>query len=113
MKQDQVTPLLQTLNKDQRQLFNHIHKHCKDKVHDPQIRPFHIFLTGGAGTGKSQLIKCIRHGCVKVLLTFAENPENVTVLPVAYTGTAAYNIGGKPFIQLSVFTTPQCLKTTG
>ncbi|KAJ8034442.1 ATP-dependent DNA helicase PIF1 [Holothuria leucospilota] len=114
LKQSEITPLLQSLNKQQRQLFNHVHKHCKDKTQDPLIQPFHIFLTGGAGTGKSQLIKCIKHECAKVLSAFQDNPDNITILLVAYTGTAAYNVGGQTIHSaLSIYSTSMPYKPLG
>jgi len=56
--------------------------------------PFHIFLTGGAGTGKSFTIKCIFHEVNRILTRISGNPDLPVALLVAYTGTAAVNIGG-------------------
>ncbi|KAJ8019346.1 ATP-dependent DNA helicase PIF1 [Holothuria leucospilota] len=95
MYQEDIRPLLQTLNVKQKQLFNHVHNHCKQIAQGYSPKPFHVFLTGGAGTGKSQLIKCVTNECRKVLSPTCENPESITVLLVAYTGTAAYNVGGQ------------------
>ena len=52
-------------------------------------------MTGGAGTGKSHLIKHIHYEFDKILTAQKENPDSPIVLLVAYTGTAAYNIGGQ------------------
>ena len=52
-------------------------------------------MRGGAGTGKSHLIKCIHYEFDKILTAQKENPDSPIVLLVAYTGTAAYNIGGQ------------------
>jgi ATP-dependent exoDNAse (exonuclease V) alpha subunit len=63
--------------------------------HVQDVKPFTIFLTGGAGTGKSHLIKHIHYEFDKILTAQKENPDSPIVLLVAYTGTAAYNIGGQ------------------
>ena len=56
------------------------------------VEPFHIFLTGGAGTEKSHLVTCIQAEVERTLLPASENPDSPVVLLVAYSGTAAYNI---------------------
>jgi ATP-dependent exoDNAse (exonuclease V) alpha subunit len=63
--------------------------------HVQDVKPFTIFLTGGTGTGKSHLIKRIHYEFDKILTAQKENPDSPIVLLVAYTGTAAYNIGGQ------------------
>ncbi|KAJ8027670.1 ATP-dependent DNA helicase PIF1 [Holothuria leucospilota] len=93
--QSEITSMLRTLNNEQRQLFNHMQQWSKHKVNDNDTKPPYIFLTGGAGTGKSQLIKCITHELRKCFSKIAESPDDITVLLVAYTGTAAFNIHGQ------------------
>ena len=56
--------------------------------------PFHIFLSGGGGCGKSHLIKTIYNSVNKVFLHQSENPEKPRVLVLAPTGVAAINING-------------------
>lgn len=79
--------MMRKLNDKQRQLFNRISKWCDDKARDPTVPPFHIFLTGGVGTGKSQ--------AQKAFVSMTESSDNITVLLVADTGTAAFNISGE------------------
>ena len=112
--QETITAMLRQLNKEQRQLFNHIHKWAKQKVHNNQAQPIHVFLTGGAGTGKSQVINCITHELRKLFVQIAESPDDITVLLVAYTGTAAFNINGQTIHSaLSIFNTSLPYKSLG
>jgi hypothetical protein len=90
---DQMKPLLQSMNEKQKEVFYHVRNWCLQKVQHKNPEPFYLHVTGGAGTGKSHLIKCIYHEASK-LLKNPENPEEVKVLLTAPTGTAAFNIGG-------------------
>ena len=64
---------------------------------------YKIFLSGPGGTGKSHVIKMIRHDNVKLFHRFylcsgddgmQSSTEDVITLLCAYTGTAAFNIDG-------------------
>jgi len=59
------------------------------------MQPFHIFLIGGAGVGKSHLIKALYHTMVRSLREAGENPDELLAILTAPTGTAAYNNGSK------------------
>ena len=56
--------------------------------------PFYVFVTGGAGVGKSHLIKAVYHTMVRSLRQAGQNPDELLAILSAPTGTAAYNIGG-------------------
>ena len=59
-----------------------------------QVEPIYLFLTGGGGAGKSNLIKTIYHTAVKTFRHPTFNPELPTVLLMAPTGVATINIDG-------------------
>lgn len=54
--------------------------------------PIHLFVTGGARTGKSYLIKAIQHKAKPLLAPVALHLDDITVLIMAPTGTVAYNL---------------------
>ncbi|KAI8514787.1 hypothetical protein Bbelb_073780 [Branchiostoma belcheri] len=87
-------PMMQSLNPKQQEVFYFVRKWCMETAQGKRPDPFHIFLTGGAGTGKSHLIKCICYEATRLLQQTQENPDSVSVLLAAPTGTAAFNIGG-------------------
>ncbi len=75
-------------------MFNTIRQWCIQKVTGQNPKPFHVFLSGGAGTGKSHLIKAVQYEANRLLRQASYNAEETKVLLTAPTGTAAFNIGG-------------------
>ena len=83
--------LLRSLNLRQREFFSHIvHRiKCKDE-------PIYAFLTGGAGAGKSVVIRALYQSLYRSLnLRDGENPDDIRILLCAYMGFAAFNISGQ------------------
>ncbi|KAK0145467.1 ATP-dependent DNA helicase PIF1 [Merluccius polli] len=85
--------LLRSLNEEQSAVFYAVRQWCLQKLLGQNPDPLRLFITGGAGTGKSHLIKAIHYESTRLLSQIAENPEDITVLLTAPTGVAAYNIG--------------------
>jgi len=57
--------------------------------------PLRLFLSGGAGVGKSTVTNALYEALIRFLnSTAGENPDNVKVLKTAPTGKAAFNIKG-------------------
>ena len=82
--------LLRSLNMKQRQFYNHVIHWIKTKS-----EPIYAFLTGGAGVGKSVVIKCLYQTLYRILnLKEGEDPDDKRILLCAFTGKAAYNING-------------------
>ena len=52
-------------------------------------------MQGGAGTGKSYVIDAMSQQLEKILRKPGDNPDHPYLLKVAFTGTAAANIGGQ------------------
>jgi hypothetical protein len=90
MQDGDFRKLVRSLNREQKLFFYHVLHSVK--VNDEPLR---LFLTGGAGVGKSWLTNALYEAVIRHLNTIAsENPDNVKVLKVAPTGKAAYNIKG-------------------
>jgi ATP-dependent DNA helicase PIF1 len=86
---DELSALVRQLNARQRAFLDHVFYALKYE------RDLKVFLTGGAGVGKSKLIKAIdmlvSHFYYR---SVRSSPDMVTVLKLAPTGMAAFNIGG-------------------
>ena len=82
--------LVATLNKDEKEFFYHVLHWVKTKE-----EPLYCFLSGGAGVGKTWVIKAIYQAFVKYFNSQpSQNPDYITVLKVAHTGKAAFIIRG-------------------
>ena len=100
LSDDEINSKSRSLNLKQRQLFDFIHNWAKlhIKVKSATTKkhsmPFHLFLSGSGGCGKSHLIQTIFHAVSKVFLYRSGDPSKPRVLLLAPTGVAAINING-------------------
>lgn len=85
--------LLRSLNEEQSAVMYAVRQWCLQKLFGQNPEPLRLFITGGAGTGKSHLIKAIHYESTRLLSQISESPDDVAVLLTAPTGVAAYNIG--------------------
>ena len=82
--------LVRLLNIKQKEFFYHVLHSIKTK-NDPLA----LFLSGGAGVGKSTVTNALYEALMRYLNSVpGENPDEVKVLKVAPTGKAAFNIKG-------------------
>ncbi|XP_006815908.1 uncharacterized protein LOC102803256, partial [Saccoglossus kowalevskii] len=86
--------MLRKLNVKQSEIFYKIRQWCLDINNGLNPDPFFVFVTGGAGTGKSHLIKSVYYEATRILARSLPNPDDLSVLLTAPTGVAAFNIGG-------------------
>ena len=89
MPEEDYYQMIRSLNTKQREIFMYVLNNVKT-----QSTPFHIFITGGAGVGKSVVISAIHQAVLRFLNKGAGNPDEANVLLGARTGIAAFLIGG-------------------
>ncbi|XP_034567817.1 uncharacterized protein LOC117832690 isoform X2 [Notolabrus celidotus] len=95
----QLRQMYQSLNQKQACVFYAVRDWCFKRVCGLHPEQFFYYINGGAGTGKSHLIKCIYSEASKILSKVPRRAEEAdistpTVLLTAFTGTAAFNISG-------------------
>lgn len=109
----EYSKLVQTLNAEQKDIFYIIFKWCRNlrkslKTQDIP-KPFHLFVIGGAGAGKSHLINVVVNMAKRELQMLCDkNPEGTTVLLLAPTGCVVQQkiLKKTPYIALLVFLMP-------
>jgi hypothetical protein len=90
--QEEYYMKIERLNNQQREFLYHVNHWVRTKD-----EPFHIFLSGGAGVGKSVLIDAVYETLQRFYIETATEDENLDftrILIAAFTGTAAFNVGG-------------------
>ena len=95
----ELNAMIRSLNYKQRTLFNIVHSWAKQYVKSSvlslqNLEPFHIFLTGNAGCGKSFLMKVLYQSLTKTLSYGNVSVDKPKVLLMAPTGVTAINIDG-------------------
>ena len=90
LKDADFRKLVQSLNAEQKEFFYHVLNSVKtDKL------PLRLFLSGGAGVGKSTVTNALYEALIRYLNAQTENdPDDISVVKVAPTGKAAFNIRG-------------------
>lgn len=82
--------LVCSLNEKQREFFYNV-LHSVKRSHDP----LRLFLSGGAGVGKSTVTNALYEALIKYLNSVpGQNPDDIKVIKTAPTGKVAFNIKG-------------------
>ena len=90
MNNTEFLTLVRQLYSKQRFVFDAISNLSRNEE-----KPYYIFITGGARTGKTQVLKAIVQQLLMIhKKDFEHNPEKTTILLCAPTGKATCNIGG-------------------
>jgi len=90
MSNDDYLQLVRSINFKQKEFFLHVLHWIKTKD-----VPIYAFVTGGAGVGKSVVIKALYQVLRRYLSSDeGENPDDCKLISCAPTGKAAYNING-------------------
>ena len=90
LKDDDFRKLVQSLDIEQKEFFCHVLNSIKIGN-----QPLRLFLSGGAGVGKSTVTNALYEALIRCLNSQPENdPDDVSVVKVAPTGKAAFNIRG-------------------
>ena len=93
--QDEYYAKIEKLNSQQREFLYHIYHWVQTKD-----EPFHVFLSGGAGVGKSVLIDAVYETLQRFYIETADDDETLDytrILITAFTGTAAFNVNGQTY----------------
>ena len=96
---ESIASNIRSLNAKQIYVFNIGHKWARDHVkglsaeNKLKPQPFHVFLPGRDGTGKSCVIKSIFQALTKTLLYYSKNPV-IKVLLLSPMGIFTVNING-------------------
>ena len=94
ISKEEGTQIIRSLNETQQKVFCKLRSWCLDVISGEKPSQLQVFITGGAGTGKSHLIKSIYYELSRLFAPLMTNPDDVSVLLTAPTGVAAFNIGG-------------------
>ena len=84
MCKDDGLALVKSLNETQLYVFYQVRHWCLEKMSGKNPDPLHVFVTGGAGTRKSNLIKAVQYEATRLLSTVCRHPDNVCFVDSSY-----------------------------
>ncbi|KAL9977890.1 hypothetical protein ACROYT_G015348 [Oculina patagonica] len=89
MDDNRYRQLVRLLNREQMEFFYHVLHSVKTTSNQMTL-----FLSGGAGCGKTTVTNCLYECLIRYFNSAGENPDEMKVLKVAPTGKAAFIING-------------------
>ena len=81
-----VTCNIRSLNRDQRNVFDAVHRwarnyvKCRSSKTQDEVETMRLFITGGRGCGKSHLLRTIYQAVMKTLMYNGGDPDKLRVL---------------------------------
>ena len=100
MSNEEYCTRMRNLNDQQHQIVLAHTEWCKSLIQaskqgKPAPKPYHLYISGSGGVGKSHVISLLRHITIKYLRYLPHvTPSDLLCLTCAPTGTAAFNING-------------------
>ena len=100
MSNEEYCKRMRNLNDRQRRIVLTHTQWCKSLIQaskqgKPAPKPYHLYISGSGGVGKSHVISLLRHITIKYLRYLPHvTPNDLLCLTCAPTGTAAFNING-------------------
>ncbi|CAF3370960.1 unnamed protein product [Rotaria sp. Silwood1] len=90
---EKIRSMLKNMTHEQLNIFYYVRDWCLRKRANQDIDCLRLFITGGAGTGKSHLLKCIYYEATKILNEINnDNSNEIRTLICAPTNAAALNM---------------------
>ncbi len=97
--EEELLLIARQLIPEQQKVFHKVISHCKKLTRafilgTQMPSPLHIIIHGGAGSGKSNLVRALTKWAEKLLRKAGDHPNKPRILVTAPTGMAASVIGG-------------------
>ena len=90
MPPDEYLEKINSLNSEQRQIFDDV----VERLLDVESDPFYLYIGGEAGTGKSYLLRLLKEAAKRLPKFSGQELDKPLSITLAPTGVAAYIIGG-------------------
>ncbi|CAF1463104.1 unnamed protein product [Rotaria sordida] len=88
-----IRSMLKNMTQEQLNIFYYVRDWCLRKIANENTDSLRLFITGGAGTGKSHLLKCMFYEANKILNKMNDGQSNdIRTLICAPTNAAALNM---------------------
>ena len=93
--EEKFLELVALLNAEQKSFLLEILNYERKRLAKCSVEKMYPFLSGGAGTGKTLLVKCLYQCLLRLFKSTEIEPQKLTVCIGAFTAAAARNVGGE------------------